>query len=86
MRFLLEIIRSFREIRRQNCCWCISTSSLRIRTCGQQLITPRSGACAQVCYANLSILGHFCVHYKPGEEEDTPSGVSYQHFSGFQSQ
>lgn len=26
---------------------------------------------------------HFCVHTKPGEEEGTPSGASYQRFSDF---
>lgn len=38
MRILLKIVRSFREIRKQNCCWSISTS-LPIQTYGQQLIT-----------------------------------------------
>lgn len=39
MRFILKIIRSFRKMRKKNCCDCVSASCLHMTAHGQQLIT-----------------------------------------------
>lgn len=53
MRFLLKITRSFRKIRKQNCCCCVSMSSLWMRMDGQQLITLLWSVYGCIHYAAL---------------------------------